>query len=63
MVSSWPSSCAITPWTSAALVAAFSYVSRVLLERHISGRDVAVSVIDRLSTLLRSAIAGKAMSS
>lgn len=30
----------------AALVAAFSYDSRVLLERHVSGRDVAVSVID-----------------
>jgi D-alanine-D-alanine ligase len=30
----------------AALVAAFSYDSRVLLERHIAGRDVAVSVLD-----------------
>lgn len=30
----------------AALVAAFSYDSRVLLERHVSGRDVAVSVLD-----------------
>jgi D-alanine-D-alanine ligase len=30
----------------AALVAAFSYDSRVLLERHIDGRDVAVSVLD-----------------
>jgi D-alanine-D-alanine ligase len=30
----------------AALVAAFSYDSRVLLERHVSGRDVAVSIID-----------------
>ncbi|MFL5894809.1 MAG: D-alanine--D-alanine ligase [Thermoleophilaceae bacterium] len=30
----------------AALVAAFSYDSRVLLERYVSGRDVAVSVID-----------------
>jgi D-alanine-D-alanine ligase len=30
----------------AALVAAFSYDSRVLLERHIDGRDVAVSIID-----------------
>lgn len=29
-----------------ALVAAFSYDSRVLLERHVSGRDVAVSIID-----------------
>jgi D-alanine-D-alanine ligase len=30
----------------AALVAAFSYDSRVLLERYIAGRDVAVSVLD-----------------
>jgi D-alanine-D-alanine ligase len=30
----------------AALVAAFSYDSRVLLERHVEGRDVAVSVLD-----------------
>ncbi|HEX4733416.1 MAG TPA: D-alanine--D-alanine ligase [Thermoleophilaceae bacterium] len=30
----------------AALVAAFSYDSRVLLERHVAGRDVAVSVLD-----------------
>jgi D-alanine-D-alanine ligase len=30
----------------AALVAAFSYDSRVVLERHVSGRDVAVSVLD-----------------
>jgi D-alanine-D-alanine ligase len=30
----------------AALVAAFSYDSRVLLERHIAGRDVAVSILD-----------------
>jgi D-alanine-D-alanine ligase len=30
----------------AALVAAFSYDSRVLLERHIAGRDLAVSVLD-----------------
>jgi D-alanine-D-alanine ligase len=30
----------------AALVAAFSYDSRVLLERHVSGRDVAVSILD-----------------
>jgi D-alanine-D-alanine ligase len=30
----------------AALVAAFSYDSRVLLERHVDGRDVAVSVLD-----------------
>jgi D-alanine-D-alanine ligase len=30
----------------AALVAAFSYDSRVLLERHVEGRDVAVSIID-----------------
>jgi D-alanine-D-alanine ligase len=30
----------------AALVAAFSYDSRVLLERHVPGRDVAVSIID-----------------
>ena len=30
----------------AALVAAFSYDSRVLLERHIDGRDVAVSILD-----------------
>jgi D-alanine-D-alanine ligase len=29
-----------------ALVAAFSYSSRVLLERHIEGRDLAVSVVD-----------------
>ena len=29
-----------------ALVAAFSYDSRVLLERHVAGRDVAVSVLD-----------------
>jgi D-alanine-D-alanine ligase len=31
----------------AALVAAFSYDSRVLLERHIRGRDLAVSVLER----------------
>src|SRR3954451_22445739 len=30
----------------AAVVAAFSYDSRVLLERYVAGRDVAVSVID-----------------
>ena len=30
----------------AALVAAFSYDSRVLLERHVEGRDLAVSVLD-----------------
>src|SRR5204863_3943984 len=30
----------------AALVAAFSYDSRVLLERHVTGRDIAVSIID-----------------
>jgi D-alanine-D-alanine ligase len=30
----------------AALVAAFSYDSRVLLERHVAGRDVAVSLLD-----------------
>ena len=30
----------------AALVAAFSYSSRVLLERHVQGRDLAVSVLD-----------------
>ncbi len=30
----------------AALVAAFSYDSRVLLERHVDGRDLAVSVVD-----------------
>jgi D-alanine-D-alanine ligase len=30
----------------AALVAAFSYDTRVLLERHVAGRDVAVSIID-----------------
>jgi D-alanine-D-alanine ligase len=30
----------------AALVAAFSYDSRVLLERHVAGRDMAVSVLD-----------------
>jgi D-alanine-D-alanine ligase len=30
----------------AALVAAFSYDSRVLLERHIPGRDLAVSILD-----------------
>jgi D-alanine-D-alanine ligase len=30
----------------AALVAAFSYDSRVLLERHVAGRDIAVSVLD-----------------
>jgi D-alanine-D-alanine ligase len=30
----------------ASLVAAFSYDSRVLLERHVAGRDVAVSVLD-----------------
>jgi D-alanine-D-alanine ligase len=30
----------------AALVAAFSYDSRVLLERHVDGRDVAVSILD-----------------
>jgi D-alanine-D-alanine ligase len=30
----------------AALIAAFSYDSRVLLERHVAGRDVAVSVLD-----------------
>jgi D-alanine-D-alanine ligase len=30
----------------AALVAAFSYDSRVLLERHVAGRDLAVSVLD-----------------
>ena len=30
----------------AALVAAFSYDSRVLLERHVSGRDIAVSILD-----------------
>ena len=29
-----------------ALVAAFSYSSKVLLERHIAGRDLAVSVLD-----------------
>ena len=29
-----------------ALVAAFSYDSRVLLERHVAGRDVAVSILD-----------------
>jgi D-alanine-D-alanine ligase len=34
------------PDVPAALVAAFSYDSRVLLERHIAGRDVAVSVLD-----------------
>ena len=31
----------------AALVAAFSYDGRVLLERHVSGRDLAVSVLER----------------
>jgi D-alanine-D-alanine ligase len=31
----------------AALVAAFSYDRKVLLERHISGRDLAVSIIER----------------
>ena len=30
----------------AALIAAFSYDSRVLLERHVQGRDIAVSIID-----------------
>src|SRR5204862_2496977 len=30
----------------AALVAAFSYDSKVLLERHIEGRDLAVSILD-----------------
>ncbi|MFL5820025.1 MAG: D-alanine--D-alanine ligase [Solirubrobacteraceae bacterium] len=30
----------------AALVAAFSYDTKVLLERHVSGRDLAVSVVD-----------------
>jgi D-alanine-D-alanine ligase len=30
----------------AALVAAFSYDARVLLERHVAGRDVAVSILD-----------------
>ena len=30
----------------AALVAAFSYDSRVLLERHVDGRDIAVSILD-----------------
>ena len=30
----------------AALVAAFSYDSRVLLERHVSGRDLAVSIVE-----------------
>jgi D-alanine-D-alanine ligase len=30
----------------AALVAAFSYDSRVLLERHVAGRDIAVSLLD-----------------
>ena len=30
----------------AALVAAFSYDSKVLLERHVEGRDLAVSVVD-----------------
>jgi D-alanine-D-alanine ligase len=30
----------------AALVAAFSYDSRVLLERHVQGRDLAVSILD-----------------
>src|SRR5665809_85678 len=30
----------------AALVAAFSYDARVLLERHVEGRDLAVSVLD-----------------
>jgi D-alanine-D-alanine ligase len=30
----------------AALVAAFSYDSRVLLERHVDGRDLAVSILD-----------------
>ncbi|MCW2968407.1 MAG: D-alanine--D-alanine ligase [Solirubrobacteraceae bacterium] len=30
----------------AALVAAFSYSSRVLLERHVHGRDLAVSILD-----------------
>ena len=29
-----------------ALVAAFSYDSRVLLERHVDGRDLAVSILD-----------------
>ena len=29
-----------------ALVAAFSYDSRVLLERHVAGRDIAVSILD-----------------
>jgi D-alanine-D-alanine ligase len=33
----------------AALVAAFSYDSRVLLERHIAGRDLAVSVLDEVA--------------
>jgi D-alanine-D-alanine ligase len=32
----------------AALVAAFSYDRKVLLERHVTGRDLAVSVIDEL---------------
>ena len=30
----------------AALVAAFSYDSRVLLERYVDGRDLAVSILD-----------------
>ena len=30
----------------AALVAAFSYDSRVLLERYVAGRDLAVSILD-----------------
>jgi D-alanine-D-alanine ligase len=30
----------------AALIAAFSYDSRVLLERHVAGRDLAVSILD-----------------
>ena len=30
----------------AAIVAAFSYDSRVLLERHVAGRDLAVSILD-----------------
>ena len=30
----------------AALVSAFSYDSRVLLERHVQGRDLAVSVVE-----------------
>jgi len=37
---------AATADVPAALVAAFSYSSRVLLERHVHGRDLAVSVLD-----------------